>query len=522
MDLALLARDATHNLEAVIAIDSQSDERSETIPSTEGQRVLAGWLGEFFGALGLASTIDDDGNLMVTVPASAGCEAAPRLALMVHVDTARGTLAVPHLERVPAWDGSELTYPDNPRLHVSVADYPELACFAGEDVLHGPGAAPVGLDDKLGMSQLMTLAQQLVANEALPHGELRLVFRPDEEIGRMEAVEGLAGALAAAGVTHGYTVDGIEPFEVNVENFNAARTDVVAAGQVLLLEGEHRAEVVYRVEGVKSHGATAKAEGYRNAIRLVAEALGTLPSPSIAAVDFATDPLAETSADVTFGVAGADAVALDRNLQSLDAALSATIGRHERRGAFVTRASGPAPPAGPWFDSVSRLLEHLGTFVETRGDVAPLWSEESAGFEGYSNPHEIERQGDTWRLAYRLRDFDPAALAARAAHVEAAAVAHGLPVTTKNQYKNMGPDLAGHPELLEWALTAAAQVDVQANRRPIRGGTGVDPFLVRGIPVANVGTGYFAPESEKELTTAQHLGRHVAWLIALVGEVART
>lgn len=85
----------------------------------------------------------------------------------------------------------------------------------------------------------------------------------------------------------------------------------------------------------------------------------------------------------------------------------------------------------------------------------------------------------------------------------------------------MGPALAAYPELEEWATAAAVPLSAEVQRNPIRGGTGVDPFLQRGIPIANLGTGYFAPESEKELTSRQNIARHALWLTYLVQVVAR-
>ena len=84
----------------------------------------------------------------------------------------------------------------------------------------------------------------------------------------------------------------------------------------------------------------------------------------------------------------------------------------------------------------------------------------------------------------------------------------------------MGPRLAPHPELVEWPRRAAAAAGIEPRILPIRGGTGVDPFLDRGIPVANLGTGYFAPESEKEFTSLQMMSAHARWLTGLVAEIA--
>ena len=508
----------TQNLTRVIAIDSQSNEASDSIPSTEGQRVLSDHLADFFGALGFATEQDDYANLVATIPSNLGPSDVPALALMVHMDTSEGTLAVPQLEQVPAWDGSTLTYPDNPRLHVSAETYPDTVDFVGEDVLHGPGACPVGLDDKLGMSELMTLAQVLHHNPAIPHGEVLLVFRPDEEIGRMAAVEGLADTLRRRGVRYGYTVDGITPFDVNVENFNAVRARVTLTGPPLAGDATDRL-LTLLVRGVKTHGATAKAEGYLNATLVCARALEALGGrDDIALVTFESDPAAESNARVGFRLSGDARLAQAALMEALEAALSP----HAWRGAGVEIESEAACEAGTASGAPERLVRSITTCLSLPGP-RPVLSEDSEGYEGYTNPHFISGSGLTWALDYRLRDFDPELLIARIEHVRRSAAAAGFEPSTVEvtaQYVNMGPALAKYPELAGWAVHALEPLGFPVRRNPIRGGTGVDPFLERGIPVANLGTGYFAPESEKELTSRQKIGQHAQWLVNLVQVIA--
>ncbi len=498
-----LATWGTAHLEAVIAIDSQSDEKSPTVPSTEGQRVLAEYLKGFFEGLGYAAHQDASANLLVTIESNVERD-VPHVAFMVHTDTAEGTNAVESLERVPAWDGSKVCYPANDRLSVSTEGYPATRDFLGEDLLHGPGDAPVGLDDKLGMCELMTLARVLKENPDIEHGPLTLVFRPDEEIGRMEAIEGLADALKAGDVTYGYTVDGIAGFEINTENFNAARARVrVPASPV----GAASA-IALRIDGVKSHGATAKAEGYLNASLIFARAMAGLPTDgSIEPIGYESDPLCETSADVVFQVADAAAE------EVLLAALRAQIADATWRGAAieVTARSARAGASG-----LRDVAAHLNAFLASDGPV-PRLSEDSEIREGYSNPYFITSADGAWTVDYRLRDFDRDALTAREDHVRR--VAGGLEVEIEQQYINMGPALADFPMLVEWALAALPE-GAEPRTYPIRGGTGVDPFLARGIPVANLGTGYFAPESEKELTSRQSIARHSLWLTTLVQVIA--
>lgn len=84
------------------------------------------------------------------------------------------------------------------------------------------------------------------------------------------------------------------------------------------------------------------------------------------------------------------------------------------------------------------------------------------------------------------------------------------------QYINMGPQLIHRTRLVRWPERAARAIAVNARQLPIRGGTGVDPFLDRGVLIANLGTGYFAPESEKEFTSLEMMAAHARWLTALV------
>lgn len=517
-DLDALAERGGENLRRVIAIDSQSDDRSDTIPSTEGQRRLSAYLDAFFGDLGFETRTDDNANL---IAARAG-EGDRKLCFMVHIDTARGTHAIDELVRAPAWDGGLLAYPDNSALEVSVDRYPETAAWIGQDVLHGRGDAPIGLDDKLGMSELMTLGEVL-AGGRVAHPPLVFVFRPDEEIGRMAAVEGLARELAAEGVSCGYTVDGITPFEVNVENFHASRAVVTVAGRSAAPPRTSRARRVrFAVRGCKSHGATAKAERYLNATVVLARVLdGVRAGGAVLPVGFQSDVDAETDAELELLVFGDNDEELEAREAQAFGALKGALAPHAWRGAGVeVLAREEVAPDVAATDDVLRAFEHLRRFLESEGPE-PLLSEDSEKRQGYSNPYFVHQDEGAVRVEYRLRDFERDALSAREQHVRAVAELDALPVEVTQQYVNMGDRLAPHPELIDWAQAAAAAVGETSVVQPIRGGTGVDPFLDAGIPVANLGTGYFSPESEKELTSRQMIARHVRWLAALLEEIVR-
>lgn len=504
-DEATLAVWGHRHLEAVLAIDSASDEASTTIPSTEGQRRISAALRGWLEPLGLVCAQDEAANLLAELPASPGCEARPKTALMVHMDTAKGTRAIEKLCVVPRWDGGRVPYPANDRLHVDVATYPLLQHFLGDDLLHGPGDFPFGLDDKLGMAELLTLAQLLAAEPELPHGPLVLVFRPDEEIGRMEAVEGLAVELQRRGVKYGYTIDGLEPFEVNVENFEAGRVRVTLQPAPLEAPAGAR-RLALQLTGVNTHGATAKSEGYRNATVIVARTAPRLPA-GVLPLELVSDAELECNARLELLV---PAGVTD---EAVLAAFEPELAPLRRRGARL-QPLGAVPP-GSCDDGLVKVVALLQDFLSA-AQPAPLLAEESDGRQGYTNPHRVRREGAALHLDFRLRDFDVAALAARRRHVEHVAARAGATAEWAEQYVNMGPALARHPELVTWARAALQAVGRAGREQPIRGGTGVDPFLTRGVPVANLGTGYFAPESEKELTSRQNLARHARWLSALV------
>lgn len=511
--LETLATWGTADLEAVIAIDSSSDETSTSIPSSEGQRELSRELAARFGRLGLTSSTDAAANLIVRVPPTPGREGSPAVAFMVHMDTAHGTRPVPHLEKIESWDGGSIPYPRNPRLNVDAESYALLQAFVGDDVLHGPGDFPFGLDDKLGMAELMTLARLLVTEPDLPHGEILLVFRPDEEIGRMDAVKGLAAELARRGVRFGYTVDGLSPFEVNVENFDAARARVRLPARPLPVAGPAR-RLRLGLVGVSTHGATARSEGYLNSTLIFTRAVRG--RADVVPLSFVSDALLECNATVEVAVVGRTPLEVDEAEHALLASFEREIATARRRGADLRLLSREELDVGGRFDDAAQRMVHLLSDFLGRPGPLPLLAEDSDGRDGYTNPHRAVRDGDELVIDFRIRDFAADTVEARAEHLRACAAAAGVPIEVAPQYVNMGPVLARFPDLPRLAEEAARRAGFVAERRPIRGGTGVDPFLEQGIPVANLGTGYFAPESEKELTSRQNIARHVLWLAHLV------
>jgi len=503
------------HLQEVVAIDSQSDEHSSAIPSSEGQRVLAELVEKRFAACGASVERDPFANVIASFSGRGAGVDAPTIALLVHLDTARGTSNPPHLNVVRNWDGSAVPYPDNHAIKVDVATYPGLSEFVGQDVVHGGGVTPFGLDDKLGLTHLLTLARLLAADTSLAHPPLLLIGRPDEEIGRMEAVEGLAELLAARGVRSGYTVDGILPFEVNVQNFNGAHATASWQGNPIAaatLAGYPQTRVVH-LGGVNTHGATAFDERHRAATRFAAEIIAKA-GPIVLPVALDSDAVRDCDAVLVVRVQ-------PDNATTFDAIVAEVVAPHIARGASYSIGIRP-PSVEPVHDGVQQLLAGITAFAASRPSERdlPLWAEDSRGWQGYSHPYRARTSLSGAELDIRIRDFVPSELEYRKSHIRASFSASGATVSDRDQYVNMGPRLADRRDLVDLALAAGADVGVACREQPIRGGTGVDPFLERGTAIANLGTGYFAPESEKELTSLSLMAHHVRWLVALLARLA--
>ncbi|MGN0091941.1 MAG: tripeptide aminopeptidase PepT, partial [Alistipes sp.] len=167
-----------------VAIDTQSCEESETFPSTAKQWTLLNMLVEEMKAMGLTEvSIDKYGYAMGTIPASEGCEGAPVIGFLAHVDTSpdmSGENVRPRI--IEKYDGSDIVL--NNALTMRVADFPELKNFIGHTLIHTDGTTLLGADDKAGVAEIMTAAEYLLSHPELKHGKIRIGFTPDEEIGR--------------------------------------------------------------------------------------------------------------------------------------------------------------------------------------------------------------------------------------------------------------------------------------------------------------------------------------------------
>ena len=237
-----------------VRIDTQSDEKSTTSPSTEKQYHLLRLLADELQAIGAEDVrLTDYGAVLATIPATDEAD-APTIALLAHVDTApqfNGTGVKPIVHRNYA--GGEIALPDNPSVVLSPAAFPYLATKAGEDIVTASGTTLLGADDKAGVAIVMTVARHLLQNPDLPHPCIRIAFTPDEEIGRgvhRSLPDDLNADIA-------YTLDGADLGEIVYETFSADRADV-------------------HVQGVAIHPGNAK-DKLVNALHVAAKIIDTLP-----------------------------------------------------------------------------------------------------------------------------------------------------------------------------------------------------------------------------------------------------
>lgn len=239
-----------------VRVNTQSDDRNSSCPSTPGQLELQRLLKTELESLGAADVqLTPHGYLLATLPPTSPRRGVPTIAFLAHVDTApdcSGCGVKPQVHR--NYGGRPIRFPDNPKLALDPAQDPALLAARGKDIVTASGTTLLGADDKAGVAILMTLAEHLLRHPELRHGPVRLCFTPDEEIGR--GVDKLD--LGELGAQVAYTLDGHAPGEISWETFSADGADVT-------------------IEGVSTHPGEARSKGMVNAVHLAARLLTALP-----------------------------------------------------------------------------------------------------------------------------------------------------------------------------------------------------------------------------------------------------
>lgn len=207
-----------------VAIESQSDARATTLPSTPGQQRLADLLAQELRGLGLADVVVD-AHATVTAVKRGNREGAPRIGFIAHVDTVDSGLSPQIRPQILRFAGQDLCLNAQQDIWLRVADHPEIARWAGEDVIFSDGTSVLGADNKAAIAIIMTLLATLGPDDG--HGDIFVAFVPDEEIGLRGAK---ALDLARFPCDFAYTIDSCEVGEVVIENFNAAGGEIVFTG----------------------------------------------------------------------------------------------------------------------------------------------------------------------------------------------------------------------------------------------------------------------------------------------------
>lgn len=210
-----------------VAYDTQSDESSESFPSTAKQLVLLRALADELAEIGLTEVeMDANGYVFATLPATPGKESVPTIGFIAHVDTSPDMNGANiHPQMLENYDGGDIRLNDS--LTMRVADFPELEFFKGHTLIHTDGTSLLGADDKAGVAEIMTAMEWLVAHPEWEHGRIRVGFTPDEEVGR--GVDFFD--VERFGAKYAYTIDGGMEGELEYENFNAASAKFAIQGK---------------------------------------------------------------------------------------------------------------------------------------------------------------------------------------------------------------------------------------------------------------------------------------------------
>jgi tripeptide aminopeptidase len=246
-----LAEDVLERFLRYVRIDTQSDDDSETYPSTVKQRDLGKLLERELRELGLDDVeLTEHGYVFATLPGSDG----PTVGLIAHMDTSQdesGANVQPQVVR--NWDGGDIVLPGDRDKVLRANENPILAGRVGHDIVTTDGTTLLGADDKAGVAEIMGAVAYLGAHPEIDHAPIRVGFTVDEEVGR--GVDHFD--IDAFGAAFAYTLDGAELGRIDDETFSAS-------------------EVRIRIEGLSVHPGTSKGKMV-NAIKLGAQLLGRLP-----------------------------------------------------------------------------------------------------------------------------------------------------------------------------------------------------------------------------------------------------
>jgi tripeptide aminopeptidase len=252
--LSAFTHTVTERFLRYVVIDTQSDPASPTCPSTEKQKVLGALLARELQAMGIRDAhLDELGYVYATIPANTD-KHVPVICFCSHMDTSpdcTGENVKPQIVR--DYRGGDLVLPADPTQIIRATDHPALADQIGNDIITTDGTTLLGADNKAGLAEIMDAAQFLIGNPQIKHGTIKILFTPDEEIGR-----GVDKAnLKKLGADFAYTIDGETAGNIEDETFSADGATIT-------------------IEGVSTHPGFAKGK-MEHAIKIAAAIVERLP-----------------------------------------------------------------------------------------------------------------------------------------------------------------------------------------------------------------------------------------------------
>lgn len=210
-----------------VRVDTQSNEESETCPSTPGQFTLANMLVEELKSIGMDEvTVDKNGYVMASLHANTE-KIVPTIGFLAHLDTATdftGKNVNPQITE--NYDGNDILLNEDVHITLSTKDFPNLKNYKGHTLITTDGTTLLGADNKAGIAEIMTAMAYLIKHPEIKHGNIRVAFTPDEEIGRGPD----KFDVAAFNAKYAYTVDGGPLGELEYESFNAAAAKITIKG----------------------------------------------------------------------------------------------------------------------------------------------------------------------------------------------------------------------------------------------------------------------------------------------------
>jgi len=238
-----------------VQIDTTADPNSASFPSSMKQKDLAQVLHDELKDLGINDVeMDQWGYIYATIPSTSLNSNLPTICFCSHMDTApdcSGTDVKPIVHR--NYNGDPIALPDDTTQVITTEKHPYLLEKIGDDIITASGLTLLGADDKAGIAIIMDFANYIIANPTIPHGPIRILFTPDEEVGR--GVEQLD--MKKLNADYGYTLDGAKLGEIEDESFSADAVKVT-------------------IHGVSAHPGYAKNK-MQNALKIAAEFITTLP-----------------------------------------------------------------------------------------------------------------------------------------------------------------------------------------------------------------------------------------------------